>query len=310
MKRITTLILICGLGLMAKGQFVTNLSVSTQPPGTLISWGLKDLRYLVVNQTGASRQAVIKTTFKLSDGTVIGSTNLAKARVINIAGGNNIFEAPDVFQLDAMVFTGKYKTSIDKTGKLPADNYQLCVQMVTPTDFQRLSEEICRPFNLAAYQLPIPVMPLNDDVLDAQKAQTAITFRWTPLAPRPAQQVKYIVKVFEVLERQTPMQALRSNQPLVSREVIGTTQFIWQPQLAFMQNGGDAGHLVSTADSIAATRYIWTIQTTDLQDVPFGDGNVNGDGISEPNVFTIIRDKRKDKSGMPARQYYLEHRNQ
>ena len=106
------------------------------------------------------------------------------------------------------------------------------------------------------------------------------------------------------------MQALRSNQPLVSREVIGTTQFIWQPQLAFMQNGGDEGHLVSTVDSIAATRYIWTIQTTDLQDVPFGDGNVNGDGISEPNVFTIIRDKRKDKSGMPARQYYLEHRNQ
>ena len=136
--------------------------------------------------------------------------------------------------LDAMQFTGKYKTSLDKTGKLPADNYQLCVQLVTPVDYIRLSEEMCRPFNLASFQLSIPVMPANDILLDPKQAQTAITFRWTPISPRPVFPVTYRIMVFEVLEKQQPVQAMRSNLPLLVKDVIGTTQYIWQPQLGMI----------------------------------------------------------------------------
>jgi len=212
--------------------------------------------------------------------------------------------------MDVMVFTGKYKASLDKTGKLPSENYQLCVQLVTPVDYVPVSEERCRSFNLAAYQLPIPVMPANEEVMDATKAQTAITFRWTPVTPRPTEQVIYIVNVFEVLERQSPMQALRSNQPLLTKEVIGTTQFIWQPQLSFaattdtannpgnnkVETWGDPHENLNgkaVLDSISASTFIWTIRTTDARGVPFGDGNINGDGISQPNVFTVIRDGGK-----------------
>ncbi|MBK9571113.1 MAG: hypothetical protein IPO53_15175 [Chitinophagaceae bacterium] len=38
-----------------------------------------------------------------------------------------------------------------------------------------------------------------------------------------------------------------------------------------------------------AYAFIWTLQTLDLQGRPFGDGAINGDGISEPNVFFIDR---------------------
>lgn len=314
MKRkllIAAMILLVNIG---NAQLTTNLVMSPQPPGTLLNWGVKDLTFVVTNQSGAPRRVIIKASFKLTDGTVIGSTNLSKAKTLLIAGGNLILHAPEVIPMETMVFTGKYKSSLDKTGKLPADNYMLCVQLVTPVDFQPVSEEKCKNFLLAAYQLPIAIMPPNQEVMDAVASQTAITFRWTPVAPLPGEPVYYIVTVFEVLNNQSPMQALRSNQPLLTKEVIGTTQFIWQPQLSFsaappksiVVSSGDP-HENKALDSISVSTFIWTIQTVDSRHVPFGDGNVNADGISEPNTFYIITDNRKLKTGPPARVIYEEY---
>jgi hypothetical protein len=281
MKKLVFIAALYLLGSDSMAQFNTNIVVSPQPPGSIFNWGTKDMTYVVSSATGVGRRVVIKATFKTSDGTVVGSTNLAKARVINLTGGNQFFYAADVIPADVMAFTGKYKVSLDKTGKLPSDNYQLCVQLVTPIDYLPMSEERCRSFNLAAFQLSIPVMPANDMELDAKIAQTAITFRWTPVTPRPVFPVTYRILVFEVLPSQQPVQALRSNQPLLDKNVIGTTQYIWQPQLGMINVG--AGK-----DSVATSKqFIWTIQALDQQGHPFSDGNVNGDGVSEPAIFRI-----------------------
>lgn len=318
-------IIYCSVNI-CKAQINTNLVVVPQPQGSLINWGTKELTYIITNQTGATRQAIIKAELKTVDGTLAGGTNLALAKVRAIGPGNLILYAADVIPLDVMVFNGKFKTSLEKTGKLPAGNYQLCVRLVTPVDFIPISEERCRNFTLASFQLPIPMMPANEEVIEAEKAQTAIIFRWTPITPRPAELIKYIVTIFEVLDKQTPMQALRSNQPLLTKEIIGTTQYIWQPQLSFIktkiwtdsselakykiEKSGDQHEYADgkrALDSIDATTYIWTIQTIDSRGVPFGDGNVNGDGVSEPNIFTVIKDRRKNKSGLPVRIIYLNN---
>ena len=314
MKKIFLIATICFTSLICRAQFNTTLVVVPQPPGTLISWGTKELTYLISTQPGApGRNFVVKAELKESNGTVAATTNLAKARVRTMGLATLILYAADVIPLEIMMFTGKYKTSLEKTGKLPAGNYELCLQLVTPIDFLPVSEIRCRNFTLAAFQLPIPTMPANEEVLDAEKAQTYIMFRWTPVAPRPAEQVKYIVTIFEILDRQTPMQALRSNQPLLTKEVTGTTQYIWQPQLSFAKTRiwtNDTDSLYSkedraVLDSVDASKFIWTIQTVDSRGVPFGDGNVNSDGISEPNMFTVIRDRRKIKTGQPVRILYL-----
>ena len=301
-----------------EAQITTTLVVVPQPQSSLINWGTKEITYIINNQGGsAPRRAVIKAELKTADGTVAATANLARAKVITIITGTMILYAADVMPLDIMLFNGKFKTSIERTGKLPAGTYQLCVRLVTPTDFIPMTEELCRIFNFASYQLPIPMMPANEEVIDAEKAQTFIMFRWTPVAPRPAELLKYIVTIFEVLDKQTPMQALRSNQPLLTKEIIGTTQYILQPQLSFSRtriwtNDAQADSLYSkedkaVMDSVDVTTFIWTIQTMDSRGVPFGDGNINTDGISEPNMFTVIKDRRKNKSGVPARIIYLNN---
>ena len=314
MKKLFLIAAACIIANISSAQIVTNLAMVNMPPGTLTDWDNKTLTYLVGGQPGLTLTVLIKTEIKTISGTVVATTNLTKARQIVISGSNLIFYVNDVMPLDIMMFNGKYKTSIERSGKLPADNYQLCVQLVNPTDYRPMSEVRCRNFNVAAFQLPIPMLPANEEVIEAEKAQTAITFRWTPVTPSPPTPVRYVVTVFEVLDKQTPMQALRSNQPLLTKEIMGTTQYIWQPQLSFIKtkvwgdpHEYDNDEWAKRMDSIDATTFIWTIQTFDVSGRPFGDGNVNADGISEPNVFTVIKDRRQIRSGIPAKTIYLDY---
>jgi hypothetical protein len=96
------------------------------------------------------------------------------------------------------------------------------------------------------------------------------------------------VQVFEVYNFQTPMQALRSNTPVLDAEATkGTTQFIWRSNLSMMDTG-------------ANRRFIWTLQTLDFNGAPIPTIDVNQQGRSEPAVFTIIkqsanREKVKEK---------------
>jgi len=336
MKKIFLIAAISLIGKISQAQFNTSLVVIPNPPGALADWDTKTLTYMVAGGTGLIMQVIIKATIKTTDGEVVAAKNLAKAAIVTVGATNSIFYVHDVMPLDIMIFNGRFKSSMDKSGKLPAGGYQLCVQLVNPTDYRVMSAEQCRVFNLASFQLPIPVMPANESVLDLDKAQSAITFRWTPVTPTPAPPVRYRLIVFEILPGQTAMQALRSNQPLLAKDVVGTTQYIWQPQMGWtycckgdpdfdlrmkkdsikIGKGDPDFDLRMKKDSIkigkgdpdfdlrmkdTTRKYpspdmepdfyplIWTIQTFDQQGRPFGDGNVNGDGITEPIIFFIDR---------------------
>ena len=89
--------------------------------------------------------------------------------------------------------------------------------------------------------------------------------------------VTYRVQVFEVLENQTPVQALRSNQPVLDQQVIAATQFIWRPQLGMADPGNGSKGL----------QFIWTIQSLDNSGNPITRTDGNGEGRSEPLIFYI-----------------------
>ncbi len=319
MKKYATLVLLTCLFQAARAQYITTLVVSSNPPATLTEWGGKKeiLSYIINLQGAQGGQVKIKTEIKLNDGTPVATTDLARATVYTFSSATTIFSATEVIPMENMIFSGKFKTALERTGKLLSENYQICVQLVTATDYLPRSEVKCRNFFIAAVQLPIPVMPASEMILDPIKAQTAITFRWTPLAPPSNTPPHYRVQVFEVSEEQTPMQAFRSNQPLLDKEVVGTTQYIWNPQLALAADGNsdaltDGLKSLNKEDSAKwvndAYVFIWTIQTLDAQGRPAGDGNVNGDGRSEPIIFFV--DKRPPslrKSGPPSRVIYLNN---
>jgi hypothetical protein len=274
----------------AMAQIKFNLIVNAQPPAQLSEWSNRRevLTLIVTGQPGApgGGQYKIKTEIKTLDGTVIGNADLARTPVftLNSTGAPTILVANDVMPLEFMVFTGKYKTSLERTGKLPANNYIICVQPVRPVDFGPVGEVQCKNFYLASIQLPILMKPYNEEILDAKKAQTAIIFRWSPVVPTQQSPVTYRIQVFEVLPTQNPVQALRSNQPLLDKEILAATQFIWQPQLSFLPYDEETKKLPS---------FIWTIQTLDNTHNPVTRTDGNGEGRSEPLIFFVNPDKNK-----------------
>ena len=330
MKKILSSIIAVFIFTTAMAQIKFNLIVNAQPPAQLSEWGNRRevLMLSVTGQPGAPGGGLykIKTEIKTFDGTVIGKADLAKTPVftVNSTGTPTILFANDVMPLEFMVFTGKYKTSLERTGKLPADNYMICVRPVTATDYIPMGEEVCKNFYLASTQLPILMKPYNEEVLDAKKAQTAIIFRWTPVVPTQTSPVTYRIQVFEVLPTQSPVQALRSNQPLLDKEILAATQFIWQPQLSFnwtqpgdvdgdgefepigkklTNNNGGSGNANTNktvkpkSDTVHALnnskikeqkmRFIWTIQSLDKDHNPVTRTDGNGEGRSEPTVFFV-----------------------
>lgn len=305
MKKIVLLFLINFMAAISFAQLNTNLILSTTPTALLSDWAnRKDVLTYIVSPSGLLFQVKIKTELKLSDGTVIGTTDLAKAKIYTAGNANLILTALDVMPLEIMLFTGKYKSTFDKTGKLPADNYQLCVQLVAAVDYRALSEIKCKFFNVAALQLPVLMKPYNDEALDTKIAQTAITFRWTPLIPKTTTIATYHLQVFEVQENQTPMQSLRSSQPLLDVEVKGATQYIWRPQINF--STAISADSITPAAQQKGKAFIWTIQTLDNQGLPVLQTEGNGESRSEPIIFYVnpgggnpaLKQKKKATKGL------------
>jgi hypothetical protein len=288
MKKLISTVFAIFIVATGTAQVKFNLIVNAQPPAQLSEWGnRREVLTVIVSAQGAiGAQYKVKTEIKTMDGTVIGSADLAKTPVFTPGPppSTAILTANDVMPLEFMVFTGKYKTSLERTGKLPADNYTICVQPVRPVDFTPFGEVQCKNFYLATTQLPILMKPYNEEVMDAKKAQTAIIFRWSPVVPTQPSPVTYRIQVFEVLPTQSPVQALRSNQPLLDKEILVATQFIWQPQLTFMPYDDETKKLPT---------FIWTIQSLDKDHNPVTRTDGNGEGRSDPFIFFVNPDKNK-----------------
>jgi len=278
MKKLLLYILICCTTLTVHAQISTTLNVQSAPTAVLSEWAIKNtiVNFIVDKADPNVQQVIFKTSLKLSDGTIIGVTDVTKFTPVALARGVRVYYSKDVMPLEVMNFTGTYKSTLEKTGKLPAGQYQFCVEIIAPGTFQTIVAAKCRNFNVASIQLPFLMMPANQSVLNSVVAQTAITFRWTPIVPQvQAIQSTYRLQVFEVLTHQQPVQALRSNQPLLDITVRGITQYIWQPKLAF-----------EATDSLPHT-FIWTIQTLDVNGLPLVQTDGNGESRSEPFVFKI-----------------------
>ncbi len=266
------------LGMYA--QLNTTISVQSSPTAILSEWYGRNsvVTFIVTKIDSAQQQAIFKTEIKLADGTVIGTTDIARATPVTLTKGTRVYFSKDVMPLEIMIFTGRYKTILDRTGKLPAGNYQFCVQLLGQGagGLQPLVTSKCGNFNMVAFQLPILMLPGNKTLLNKSSAQTAIIFRWTPLIPATSSLVTYRLQVFEILPEQQPIQALRGNQPLLDVTVKAMTQYTWQPRMSF-----------NTTDSLPA-RFIWTLQTLDTNGQPILQTDGNGESRSEPFIFSVV----------------------
>jgi hypothetical protein len=275
-----TLLIFTLISISVAAQLNLNINITYPAPSYLSDWAYtkSGVATLVLNQENQLLKIKFQTQLQTLDGTPVATSNNANAATYSIRTGANVFSLDKLLQLENLQFTdGNIIRSIQTSGKLPAGNYQLCIQVLgsiagTTREIEMLKVPVCRPFTQAGYQLPNLLTPLDKTWLDAATAKSVITFRWSSIVPRTQEHVTYRLQVYEVKDDQLPMQALRSNMPILNTDVVNT-QYIWRPQLDF---SGQEGYV-----------FIWTIQTLDSKGNPVSTADGLNLGWSEPQVFGV-----------------------
>ena len=70
----------------------------------------------------------------------------------------------------------------------------------------------------------ILLSPADGKSIAASDASKPVLFRWTAIVPKPKEVLTYRLKVWQLMQGQSGLEAMRSNQPIVTKDVVNVTQ--------------------------------------------------------------------------------------
>ncbi len=258
---------------LANGQnLITPITVNlpANPPANTADWASAVPPVMIIAQT------------KLQNGQVNGMVQESKILVTIKSGGSKICGTYTPQTAPTSGFNSATKnwsgaavtTLLGQECILKPGSYELCVQFYSlggGAVQSRILGETCRPFTIKGndketFSPPTNVSPVKDKVLTEKEAKAPITFRWTPIVPKPKDPVTYKLRVWQVEEGQAPAQAMKANTPILEKEVKNITQSVDKitfPPVYF--------------------KYIWNVEASKQNQM----GEVEMLGSSEPTSFSV-----------------------
>ena len=93
-----------------------------------------------------------------------------------------------------------------------------------------ISDEKCKPFTIhdtkdQNYTPPVNLTPADKKIFTENESKAPITFRWTPLVPKPAEPVTYRLRVWQLMQGQNGVSAMRSDEPQIVKDGITDDHF-------------------------------------------------------------------------------------
>lgn len=275
MKKISFLfLLMMGLLTGAVGQMqhikIVSFVVKNQLPAVIDNWNSLPGSLLLVAQKGPNaRVEGVRLVLQIKGGGAI------------ICGANVSSGLPVENNFTTRTFSVNELTGLlASCHELKEGSYMLCAQFFN-IDRVPISEEVCKPFTVEApkeidYSPPTLITPENGKEFSAADMQKPLLFRWTPLVPRPRDPVTYRLKVWQLMQGQNGTQAMRSNQPIVVKDVDNITQ-------AVVNNNIYTG----PCRPPYLCDFIWQVQALNKEGKPMGRNN----GNSDPYSFKITGEK-------------------
>lgn len=195
--------------------------------------------------------------------------------------GNNIATAKQVDPFDVRTFsTADLVGMLGNCHELKEGTYTICAQFFN-IDKVAISREVCKDFRVepanTEYAPPTLITPENEKKFSQQELQGPVMFRWTPLVPKPKEPVTYRLKVWQLMQGQSGTQAIRTNQPIVTKDVEGLTQ------------ATVSSILTGPCRPPYLCDFIWNVQALNRNGKPMGNNN----GTSEPYTFGVKQENNK-----------------
>ena len=171
-----------------------------------------------------------------------------------------------IWDRNSVTYQSAVRDQIERTGRVPDGEYQFCVDVRAgvPEAPGVLLVQDCAPFSITAPQPPSLVAPADGDSLRSERP----AFVWTPVILGIGQQVRYHLRIAQVLEGQSPLDAL-NNVPHFEAD-FATTATPYPADALPLEDG---------------LRYVWQVQAIDGAGQPMGERQ----GKSEVWTFVLQR---------------------
>ncbi len=311
MKKLKLLLLILCTSLVASSQInqinIVNFTVKNTLPANIDNW---------LSTPGA----LLLTAQK-----VPGTRVLEPRLVIQIrAGGalicgNTMATAKPIDQFDVRTFNTADLTGVlSNCRELKEGNYTICVQFFN-VDKVAISREVCKEFRVEAaaidYAPPTLITPENEKKFTLKELQRPVMFRWTPLVPKPKEPITYKLRVWQLMQGQNGAQAMKANQPIVTKDVDNNTQatitnlltgpckppylcdFIWNVQ-AVNRNGKPVGRNNGTSES-------YTFKVQNNIDIEIDSLSVGCCENGKQNIFITVKNNLGNNVRILAIKYKI-----
>ncbi|MFZ1306897.1 MAG: hypothetical protein WAR80_13725 [Ferruginibacter sp.] len=269
MKKIKLLLLLLMLGTAsAYSQLqqikIVSFTVKNQLPAVIDNWGNTPGSLLLVAQLPPNVSVKgIRLMVQIKGGGAIICSN-------NSAGGMQVDE-----------FTTRTFSANELTGTLQGcpslkeGSYSICVQFFN-VDRVAISNEVCKEFSVEApreteYNPPTLINPENGKVFTEAELSRPVTFRWTPLVPKPREPVTYRLKVWQLMQGQSSAEAMRSNQPIATKDADNITQTVVN------------GIYTGPCRPPYLCEFVWQVQALNREGKPMG----KNEGKSEGYTFKV-----------------------
>ncbi|MCF8360189.1 MAG: hypothetical protein K9H26_15655 [Prolixibacteraceae bacterium] len=211
---------------------------------------------------------LIVTVDEANDGRVVdGTTSVIEA------GQGMTYASEEVIEMFRATYHPAYESGFVRTGNAPSGNYTVCVQVIyaeteTSLDRKCIRQEVALPHP------PVLVFPPDGEKI----MEDVPVFTWTPPVPIAATaEVMYKIVVNEILDFQTPEEALKSSPVWFTEDEIYETSFVYP--LAAREFEPDK-------------TYVWAVQSLSPDGFPMGENN----GWSEVHTFSSMPDNEIDLS--------------
>lgn len=205
-----------------------NISLPANPDANTANWGT-GTSMLIITATRPANSRVdaavegsrILVIIKQNGAKICGAYTSSTAPVSDFTGLTKVWSGSNAAGL-----TGQNCT-------LKPGDYELSVQFFGYSNAKTipLSDEKIKPFTIKGndqqnYQAPQNITPADGTAFKDEDIRKPITFRWTPVIPRPQGPVTYRLKVWQLMQGQTGTQAIKANQPIIIKDVDNMTQAI------------------------------------------------------------------------------------
>lgn len=281
MKKILTLLLIVvSLQMFAQSYPITGITISlpANPDANTANWATGASMLTI---TAASRLVNGKMDSRLQESRLLVTIKKGGAKICGTYTGNT---APSAnFNAVNKVWSGSNAVSLlGKDCILPPGDYELCVQFFgysLAAASAPLSEEKCKTFSIKGneqqiYQPPQIIKPANGTVFSEADTKKPINFLWTPVVPRPNEPITYRLKIWQLMQGQNAAQAMKVNQPLITKDVDNLTQ-------AVISN-----LITGPCKPPYMCDFIWNVEAVSTERVQAG--NPKSYGTSQPTTFSVI----------------------